>query len=125
MDTFFTRVLDTSDFTPRWECGNWTDFHGWLHIGADIATALAYMAIPVVLAVLVMRRSDRSFSGIFWLFSAFIFACGMVHLVEASIFWWPVYRLSALVKVATAVVSIFTAIKLISLAPKLLQMRSP
>ena len=33
------------------------------------------------------------------------FSCGTVHLIEAIIFYWPVYRLSGLTKLITAVVS--------------------
>jgi hypothetical protein len=31
-----TRLFDTSDFPPRWQCGNWTWGHGWLHILSDL-----------------------------------------------------------------------------------------
>ncbi len=33
---FFKKLLDTSDFPPRWHCGNWTGFHGWLYIASDL-----------------------------------------------------------------------------------------
>ena len=39
---FLMRLFDTSDFPPRWYCGNWTDGHGWLHILSDIAIWGAY-----------------------------------------------------------------------------------
>lgn len=29
----FTSPFDTSGFMPRWDCGAWTPFLGWLHIG--------------------------------------------------------------------------------------------
>jgi len=29
---FFTNIFDASDWPARWHCGNWSDFHGWLHI---------------------------------------------------------------------------------------------
>ena len=51
-----------------------------------------------------MRR-DIPFRGIFWLFAAFILACGTTHLMDAIIFWWPAYRLAGVIKFFTAVVS--------------------
>ena len=43
----------------------------------------------------------------------FILACGTGHLLEAIIFWHPVYRLSGLVKAFTAIVSWGTVIALV------------
>ncbi|HOQ86731.1 MAG TPA: response regulator, partial [Phycisphaerae bacterium] len=94
--------------------------HGWTHIIADIATWGAYTTIPFVLAYLVIRRKDLPFPRIFWLFAAFIFTCGTVHLIEATIFWWPIYRVSAIAKVATAVASWATVIAILQVAPRAL-----
>ncbi len=51
------------------------------------------------------KRHELAFPRLFWLFGAFIFSCGTTHLIEATIFYTPVYRLSAVAKLATAVVS--------------------
>lgn len=112
-------LFDTSGFPPRWRCGTWTEVHGWTHIIADVGIFAAYMAIPITLAYLIFRRGDLPFYRIFWLFAAFILCCGFGHLVEATIFWNPWYRFSALVKVATAVVSWATVLALIPLIPKI------
>jgi signal transduction histidine kinase len=122
---FFTKLFDTSDFPPRWFCGNWSDGHGWLHVSSDLATFGAYMAIPCVLAFFVIRRKDLPFPRIFWLFAAFIFSCGAVHLVEAIIFWSPVYRLSGLMKLVMATISWATVFALIPATPLALALRSP
>src|SRR5262245_43914012 len=95
---FVRKLFDGSDFPARWTCGLWTPAHGWLHIVSDVAIWGAYMAIPVVLAFFVRHRRDLPFPRIFWLFGAFIFACGTGHLIEATLFWHPAYRLSGLVK---------------------------
>ena len=59
------------------------------------------------------------------LFSAFVFACGTTHLVEAFIFWFPVYRLAGLLKVATASVSWVTVAAFVPVLPTMLAMRFP
>lgn len=33
---FLSRLFDTSDFFPRWVCGNWSRDLGWIHIASDI-----------------------------------------------------------------------------------------
>jgi PAS domain-containing protein len=125
MFDFLTHLFDTSGFPPRWYCGSWSDAHGWLHILSDLAIWSAYFAIPVVLVSLVLRRRDVPFRGIFWLFGAFILACGTTHLMEAIIFWHPLYRLAGVIKVFTAIVSWATVLALVPIVPKALAMRSP
>jgi two-component sensor histidine kinase len=126
MIDFFRRIFDTDGFPPRWNCGHgWTAELGWTHIISDIAIFASYMAIPIVLATFIIRRKDAPFPRIFWLFVAFIFLCGCVHLIEAIIFWQPVYRFSGMVKAATAVVSIATVCSLIPVMPRALSLRSP
>jgi len=119
-------LFSTDGFPPRWQCGTgWTSELGWTHIISDIATWASYTAIPIVLAVFVLSRKDAPFPRIFWLFIAFIFLCGTVHLIEAIIFWYPIYRFSALVKLATGLVSVATVVALIPAIPKALSLRSP
>jgi len=125
MLSFFQNLFDTSDFPARWNCGRWDAGLGWTHIVSDLFVWGAYTAIPIVIAYFVLRRKDIPFPRVFWLFGAFIFACGTVHLVEAIIFWSPIYRVSALVKVVTAIVSWATVIALIPLVPQVIALRSP
>jgi len=117
------QLFDTSDFPARWRCGHWTPVHGWFHIIADVAIAGAYSMIPLALATYWwVKRKELAFPRMFWLFAAFIFSCGSTHLVEAIIFYEPVYRFSALMKVLTAVVSWTAVFSLFRIAPKALEL---
>lgn len=122
MIDFFTKLFDTSDFPARWHCGNWSDFHGWVHIIGDTAIFGAYAAIPLSIAYFVSKRRDVIFPKLYWLFAAFIFSCGFGHLVEAGIFWHPWYRFSGLVKIATAIVSWATVLALVRILPTALEL---
>jgi PAS domain S-box-containing protein len=122
---FWTKLLDTSDFPARWNCGRWTEAHGWLHILSDLGVWSAYFAIPAILAYFMVRRKDLPFRKVFLLFAAFILLCGTTHLMEAIIFWWPAYRLAGLIKLATAIVSWTTVFALVGVVPTFLRMRSP
>ena len=119
--------FDQSGFPARWFCGSaWQQSPAlaWTHIVADLATFAAYTTIPLALAWFVLRRRDMMFTRMLWLFSLFIFTCGTVHLVEALIFWYPVYRLSAVIKVITAAASCATVVALIPILPRALAMRT-
>ncbi|XZE19837.1 PAS domain S-box protein [Pirellulaceae bacterium SH449] len=124
VSTFSAKLFDTGDFPARWYCGTWSTDVGWLHILSDIGIFTAYFAIPCVLLFFMLRKKDLPFPKVIWLFAAFILACGIGHLIEALIFWWPVYRLSGLVKAFTAVVSWVTVFVLIRLMPLALQLPS-
>lgn len=119
---FIQHLFDTSDFPARWNCGQWSEGHGWLHILSDVAIFGAYTAIPCVLAFFILRRKDVPFPRILWLFVAFIFACGFGHLIEATIFWQPMYRFSGVVKLTTAVVSWGTVLALVQIVPQALHL---
>ena len=59
------------------------------------------------------------------MFIAFISLCGATHLIDAIIFWVPVYRLNAIVLMATAAVSIVTVGGLIRIVPEALKLKGP
>jgi two-component sensor histidine kinase len=117
-------LFDTTGFPARWFCGRWTPLHGWLHIAADLAVFAAYGAIPLALVYFVRRRRDAPFLPVFWLFAAFIMACGFGHLVDATVFWRPHYRLLTSVKVVTGVVSWLTVFALVRVLPKALTLHA-
>jgi two-component system sensor histidine kinase/response regulator len=128
MLSFFTKLFDTSGFPPRWECGTaWAQepLVGWMHILSDIAVFAAYIAIPLMLLYFIFHKKTGTFLPIFWLFALFILACGCVHLVEATIFWYPWYRLSGLIKLITAIASVATVVVLFPQMPRFLSLRMP
>lgn len=121
--TFFQQLFATVDFPPRWYCGIWSEFHGWLYIISDLTIWLAYFIIPVILVWFIKKRPDVPFLPVFYLFGAFIICCGATHLIDVAIFWWPGYRLSALLRLLTAIVSMATVYALIRDLPKALDLK--
>ena len=123
---FLMSLFNTDDFPARWHCGQWSDTHGWVHITSDLMVFMAYMAIPVLLGIIyVRRRGDIPFPRIVALFVVFVFACGTTHLLEAIIFWKPMYRLAGGLKLITALVSWATVLSLIPVVPRMMSMRYP
>jgi hypothetical protein len=102
---YFSNLFNTWGFPPRWHCGQWSTFHGWLYISASISVAAAYITIPFTLIYFLKKRPDTLFPRVLWLFASFIFLCGTTHILDALMFWWPAYRFTAAFLVITAVVS--------------------
>ena len=115
---FFQKLFDPAGFPARWHCGKgWTDFHGWLYIVSDLLIWSAYFAIPLIIISYIARRKDVPFHRVYFLFAAFILSCGTTHLLDAIIFWFPVYRLSAVALLITGILSWITVFYLIKLIP--------
>jgi signal transduction histidine kinase len=121
---FFGKLFDTAGWPPRWNCGKWTDFHGWFYIISDLLIWSAYFAIPLTILKYLSRRVDARFLRTYLLFAAFILACGSTHLLDAITFWVPAYRLNALIRFITGVVSWVTVFHLIRILPMATSLRS-
>ena len=121
---FFSNIFSTELWPARWHCGSWSDFHGWLYIVSDLMIWAAYFAIPFLLFRLITKRTDLPFPKVFWLFFSFILLCGLTHLMDAVIFWWPAYRLSAVIRFVAAVVSLFTVYALYKILPLVYTLRT-
>ncbi len=112
-------------YIPHGHCYLWESSLVGLHVISDSLITLSYYSIPLILIYFSRQREDLSFRGILWLFSAFILACGTCHLLEIWTLWRPSYWLSGSIKAITSVISLFTALTLISFIPKALAFRSP
>jgi len=121
---FFRNLLATEGFPPRWQCGSWDGFTGWFHIISDLMIWGAYFAIPLIIIRFVRSRSGTRFPRVYLLFASFILACGSIHLIDALLFWHPVYRLSALARFITALISWTTVFALLRLLPVAFTLRS-
>ena len=115
---FFKGIFDTGLWPARWHCGYWSAFHGWLYITSDLLIWLAYFMIPVIIFRYVSKRKQViNYPGIYLLFAAFILLCGTTHVLDAAMFWVPMYRLNALVRCFTAIISLLTVYYLIKIIP--------
>lgn len=59
------------------------------------------------------------------MFIAFIVLCGFTHLIDAIIFWIPIYRVNAIVLMLTAVVSVITVLGVLRTLPEALKLEGP
>ena len=116
--------FETRALNPHGICLLWRPELIWTHAISDIVIGLAYFSIPLVLAVFLRRRPDVRFSWAVWMFVAFIMLCGVTHFMMVWTLWNPDYGVEALIKAATAIVSLITAVALWPLLPKAIAMPS-
>ena len=120
-------LFNSSSWPARWTCGNWTSIQGWTSILSDIVIFLSYFGIPLGL-LFVLKQSNLkevTLKKLLILFTLFIVSCGLTHLIDASLFWVPVYNLSIAMKFFTAIISGTTFIILLQSTPELLNFKSP
>jgi PAS domain S-box-containing protein len=116
MIEFFRKIFD-SGFMPQESYLVRPDVI-WLGVISDALIAIAYFSILVTMAYFIRNRRDLPYRWMFVTFGLFIFACGVTHLVEIWSVWHGTYRLSGVVKAATAVASVATSIMLVRLVPQ-------
>jgi PAS domain S-box-containing protein len=121
---FFQKLFDTSDWQPRWQSEAWTSFHGWLYILSDLLIWSAFFLISIAVFRYVSRRIDSRFKKTYLLFAALILACGLVHLSDNISFWFPAYRLNALIRFITGVISWVTVFHLMRFIPTTTSLRT-
>ncbi len=125
MWNYVTGILNSDALSPHGICLLWRPELMWLHIVSDGVIGAAYFSIPVALGVLVSRRRDIEFGWVFWAFALFILACGTTHFFSIWTLFIPDYGIEGLIKAATAIFSVITAILLWPLIPKVLALPSP
>jgi PAS domain S-box-containing protein len=114
---FFKGLFAHDQWPARWHCGLWSPFHGWLYIISDLLIWSACFAIPLLIIHYIRTKKDVKFLSIYFLFAGFILACGLTHLLDAVTFWYPMYRLSAILRFCTGIISWVTVLYLIKMLP--------
>lgn len=109
---------------PHGHCLLWRPDLLLLHISGDILIALSYALIPMALVYIVYKRDDLKFDRLFWLFAAFIFSCGITHVISLVNIWHGYYFIAGIAKSVTGVISAITAVALIRLVPGILKIPS-
>ena len=118
-------IFSSADLTPHGFCLLWREDLLLLNAASDAVIGLSYYVIPVALTYFVLKRRDIAFGYLFWMFAAFILACGTTHLFEIWTIWHPAYGLQGAIKLVTAAASVTTAIAVWGLMPRALALPSP
>ena len=116
---------DFSSLQPHGFCLSWRPDVFWSLVGADAAIAVAYFSIGTSLLVFLWKRQDVALRGIGTMFAAFILLCAASHISDIVTMWWPEYGAQIAIKLATAAVSLTTAVILWRKLPDALSVPSP
>ncbi|MDR7335464.1 PAS domain S-box protein [Roseateles asaccharophilus] len=119
-----TGIVARAGFLPHGYCFQWSPGLLWTMVSADLAIALAYFSIPLVIASYARKRPQVNLGSLATLFVIFIAACGVTHLLDVWTIWRPDYELQTAGKVFTAVASVLTAIVAWRLMPMALALPS-
>jgi PAS domain-containing protein len=123
---FFSHLFKHSDFRSFWQSGNWTSFHGWLYILSDLLICGAYFVIPILIIIYIIRQGKKvHFNRLYLLFASFILLTGATFFIDALMFWVPFFRISALMRLITAVISWVTIYYVIKVLPAAFSLKSP
>ncbi|MEA5468944.1 GGDEF domain-containing protein [Spirulina sp. 06S082] len=113
-------MLTLPALMPHGSCFFWNVPLTTLHVTADCLIFLAYFSIPTIMFINRNYATEKARS-LLVLFAAFIFSCGLSHLVTAWNIWHTDYWLEGCTKLITALVSGYTAIELKRCLPNLLR----
>ena len=109
---------------PHGFCINWSPTILWTNVISNAVVAIAYFSIPVFLGFIAYKRQDFNFRLALFLFSTFIIACGISHVMAVIMIWKPIYIIDNWVMVTTALLSAGTAIFFWLQLPKVLNIPS-
>ena len=104
------------EYLPHGFCIAWNPQLLAMHVISDLLIAIAYFSIPIGIVYVAKKRPDAELQPIYYLFAAFILACGVTHVMGILTLWVPLYYTQGITKIVTALVSVATAIYLL---PKL------
>jgi PAS domain S-box-containing protein len=117
-------TLFQNDFMPHGFCIKWSwDLLTW-YVVSDGFIFLSYSYIGIALILFARKHIGLAWNRLLWLFSFFVRACGITHLMDIVTFWQPMYWLDAILKSVTAVLSFITAIYLAPKIPELMNLHS-
>lgn len=103
-----------SQFMPHGSCYYWRPDILFFSVAGNVLAAISYFSIPyLILSFSKAKRLSGEKKALAWLFSSFILACGVVHVVKITTIWTGLYQLEALLDSTTGIVSVITVIALL------------
>jgi len=106
-------LWSASDFVTRDCCVTPGSSWGvWAAIAqaADFTIAISYFLIPYALVRKSKAVTDQLTQAEYIIFALFIFFCGVGHLTDIIVWYWPAYRLFTAIDCLTAALSLSTAV---------------
>ena len=125
---FYKSILSINTLASHQIDTNLSPSSLWLQAFSDLLTGIAFLIIPVTILYFVYKRKDLRFNSIRMLIAGFISVSAVSavsHFLDIYFLFNPINWLDVGLKVATTVISISTAIILVRILPKALNIQSP
>lgn len=87
---------------PHGYCFAWEPQLLWTMVISNALVAAAYLMIALALNHFIRLQPGVPYKWIFVLFSAFIFFCGLTHVISIINIWRPMYQLDGVIMSVTA-----------------------
>lgn len=109
----FLNFLNVQGLQPHGYCLQWNSYLMYADVFANATIAFSYFIISSLLGIIVVKRKYKMYWWLQLLFVLFIMSCGITHLIDVITIWYPVYRISIIAEVYTAIMSITAALYLL------------
>ena len=112
---FFKWVVEYDQFIPRSQCAVEGQMPGWIEHSLFTSNGITFISYLVIsCSIFWYITSTKSVTVQYFrpqllLLFGFIFCCGITHLADSGMFYYPMYRLTAFLKTITAVISLISA----------------
>lgn len=117
-------LFNINNFMPHGHCYRWRTDILLMNVVSDVLIALCYLAIPTVLLIILIRRKDLPFRSTVIVFAVFVFFCSLTHIMEIINVWIPLYFITGIIKMLTAIVSLISTAIILKNLSKILTLPS-
>lgn len=117
-------LFNINNFMPHGHCYRWRTDILLMNVVSDVLIALCYLAIPTVLLIILIRRKDLPFRSTVIVFAVFVFFCSLTHIMEIINVWIPLYFITGIIKVLTAIFSLISTAIILKNLSKILTLPS-
>lgn len=115
--------LSGGDFITKDCCGHWEYWLKNMHEYSDTAMALCCIIFPLIVLLFVVKSKVPVAYLLRWKPLSLLFCSvlyGVNHLIEAYLFYYPLYRIQGYIKFFCSVATIILLAAAISLVPKII-----
>jgi signal transduction histidine kinase len=119
MVEFFKRLFEHREFLPQGSAYLWQDEVLWLSVLGNSLLGISLILLPLMLFVVVSRRTDLVSRNTLYLLTLFLLVCGVNRLVNVLLTWVPLFRLGALLDLAAGLLSVAGAVALLRILPEI------
>ena len=101
--------LYSTAYMPHGHCYLKDPITTWANVGTDALIAIVYTLIPIAIMYAKYKRGKHLLPQpvryTIRLFALFVLCCGITHVFDIIVVWYPIYNLQAAWKALTALVS--------------------